>query len=98
MARIRETKRASKFRSKKVATVGELMKITVKLFATLRIGREKIMEMDVGETSSVSDIVHLLELPAGEVAIIMINGRGAELDSQLSENDTLALFPPVGGG
>ena len=74
------------------------MKITVKLFATLRIGREKIMEMDVGETSSVSDIVHLLELPAGEVAIIMINGRGAELDSQLSENDTLALFPPVGGG
>lgn len=74
------------------------MKITVKLFATLRIGREKIMEMDVGETSSVSDIVHLLELPAGEVAIIMINGRGAELDSQLAENDTLALFPPVGGG
>lgn len=74
------------------------MKITVKLFATLRIGREKIMDLDVEETSCVSDIVNLLELPAGEVAIIMINGRGAELDSQLSENDTLALFPPVGGG
>lgn len=98
MVRIKEMKQASKSKSKRLATMGELMKITVKLFATLRIGREKIMDLDVEETSCVSDIVNLLELPAGEVAIIMINGRGAELDSQLSENDTLALFPPVGGG
>ena len=74
------------------------MKINVKLFATLRIGREKIMTLDVDERCKVSDIVSLLELPAGEVAIIMINGRGAELDAELWENDTLALFPPVGGG
>lgn len=74
------------------------MNITVKLFATLRIGREKIMTIDVEAGSCVADIVSRLELPAGEVAIIMINGRGAELSSVLNDNDILSIFPPVGGG
>ncbi len=74
------------------------MNITVKLFATLRTGREKIMSLDVEEGCSVSDVVKLLELPEGEVAIIMINGRGAEASSALANDDTLSLFPPVGGG
>lgn len=74
------------------------MNITVKLFATLRTGREKIMSLDVEEGCSVSDVVKLLELPEGEVAIIMINGRGAEASSTLANGDTLSLFPPVGGG
>ena len=74
------------------------MNITVKLFATLRIGREKIMTLEMEEGSTVSDVVNHLSLPPGEVAIVMINSRGAELSTELHETDILALFPPVGGG
>lgn len=74
------------------------MNITVKLFATLRNGRDKIMTVQMPEGSTVSDIVTHLVLPREEVAIIMINSRGAELTTELHDTDILALFPPVGGG
>ncbi|MCA0385788.1 MAG: MoaD/ThiS family protein [Firmicutes bacterium] len=74
------------------------MNITVKLFATLRNGRDKIMTIQMPEGSTVSDIVTHMALPREEVAIIMINSRGAELTTELHDTDILALFPPVGGG
>lgn len=74
------------------------MNITVKLFATLRNGRDKIMTIQMPEGSTVSDIVTHMALPREEVAIIMINSRGAELSTELHDTDILALFPPVGGG
>lgn len=74
------------------------MNITVKLFATLRNGRDKIMTIQMPEGSTVSDVVTHMTLPREEVAIIMINSRGAELTTELHDTDILALFPPVGGG
>lgn len=74
------------------------MKVTVKLFATLRIDRQKIMEMDVEEGTTPQDIAQLLDIPLQEIAIIMINGRGSAFDCRLEDQDVLALFPPVGGG
>ena len=74
------------------------MKITVKLFATLRRGRfdQKTMECDEGV--SIHDIVKMLEIPEKEAAIIFVNSRHAEFHTVLKEGDTLAIFPPVGGG
>jgi sulfur carrier protein len=74
------------------------MTITVKLFATLRAFHDKIFEMDLADAATVSDVVTQLNLPAGDIAIIMINGRGAKMDATLEDGDVLALFPPVGGG
>ncbi|MCK8061123.1 MULTISPECIES: MoaD/ThiS family protein [unclassified Fusibacter] len=74
------------------------MKITVKLFATLRENREKIMTMDVKEGTTPLEISQLIEIPHEDIAIIMINGRSCELNTPLKEEDVLALFPPVGGG
>lgn len=74
------------------------MKVTVKLFATLRIDRQKIVEMDVEEGTTPQDIAQLLDIPLQEIAIIMINGRGSVFDGRLEDQDVLALFPPVGGG
>lgn len=74
------------------------MKITVKLFATLRANREKIMAMDLEEGSTPHEIAKRLEIPAHDIAIIMVNGRGAGINSRLNDWDVVALFPPVGGG
>ena len=74
------------------------MKILVKVFANLREGREKEQIMELPEGSTPKDVAKSLLIPFDDVAIIMINGRRAEGDVELLENDTLALFPPVGGG
>lgn len=75
-----------------------MMKITVKLFANLRINNEKSILMDFPEGTTPKDIIERLNIPLKDVSIIMINGRRKELDTIISENDTVAIFPPVGGG
>lgn len=74
------------------------MKIVVKLFANLRDGREKEMSKEVLGGTTTRDIVESLNISIDDVAIIMINGRRAELDTIIEDGDTVALFPPVGGG
>lgn len=74
------------------------MQITVKLFATLRNNREKEMTMDLDPNATPKDIIERLNIAQEEAAIIMINGRGAKLDTVLRDNDIVSIFPPVGGG
>ncbi len=74
------------------------MQIKVKLFATLRQGRTREMFLDVGPETVPQNIIDLLEIPTGDVAILLINGRDGELDAKLNEADVLSIFPPVGGG
>lgn len=74
------------------------MEVTVKLFASLRIDREKEMIMDLPTGATTLDIIEKLDIPKEDVAIIMINGRGKTLETVIVENDTVSLFPPVGGG
>ena len=78
--------------------VSDNLKILVKLFANLRDNREKEQYIDVEEATTAKDIIEKIGVPIDDVAIIMINGRRVEMDSILEENDTLAIFPPVGGG
>lgn len=74
------------------------MKITVKLFATFRHGREKVQVLDLPESSTPNEVIELLGIIKSTVAILLINGRDGTLDTRLSENDIVALFPPIGGG
>lgn len=74
------------------------MKVMVKLFATLRKGRFDMDTLDCPEGTRVKDIVRRLSIEEKEAAIIFLNSRHAELDTALGEGDTLAIFPPVGGG
>lgn len=75
-----------------------MMNITVKLFANLRLYNEKEMTMRLPEGALVTDILERLNISTEDVSIIMINGRSKELDTIISENDTVSIFPPVGGG
>jgi sulfur-carrier protein len=74
------------------------MKVTIKLFATFRIGRfgEDTREYQSGVT--VGEIINDLELPLDEIGATLINHRHVEEDHQLQDGDTLSIFPLVGGG
>ncbi|RLB70552.1 MAG: MoaD/ThiS family protein [Deltaproteobacteria bacterium] len=74
------------------------MKITVKLFASFREGRFKVESRDIPSSSLVGQLVADLKLPAEKLGVLLVNGRHAELESQLEEGDVCALFPRIGGG
>jgi molybdopterin synthase sulfur carrier subunit len=75
-----------------------VMRITVKLFATLRTGRfiEQVREYPAGTT--VGQIITDLNIREEEAALVFIDGRHAETGRILSDEETLAFFPPIGGG
>lgn len=77
---------------------GENVKITVKLFATFRDGRDKIQVFDLHEGKTPQDVIDVLGIKKDEVAILLVNGRDGQFDKPLIEGDLIALFPPVGGG
>ncbi len=76
------------------------MKITVKLFAYLRQGRFKSMDMEFADGTSIGQVLDNLSIPRQEMqlGILFINGKHAKFDSVLQDGDTLAIFPPVAGG
>ena len=74
------------------------MKITVKLFASFRDNRFKIVEQERPEGTDCRRIMLDLGLTEEEMGIVLINSRHVSLDQVLNDGDTLAMFPLVGGG
>ncbi|WP_423362853.1 MoaD/ThiS family protein [Mycoplasma sp. P36-A1] len=72
--------------------------IEVKLFASFRVNREKIMYIEYTENMNIKDVAKKLAINEKEIAISLINGKHAPLDSILKDKDKVFLFPPVGGG
>ncbi len=72
--------------------------IEVRLFATFREGREKILFLESEKFPQISDILDYLKIPYDEVAICLINGIHSKVDAKIKDADVIALFPPVGGG
>lgn len=72
--------------------------VEVRLFATFREGRQKIIWLDAGQYKTVTQVLDNLQIPYDDVAICLINGRHSKLDASVKNDDVLALFPPVGGG
>jgi molybdopterin converting factor small subunit len=74
------------------------MPITIKLFASLRKGRFDIDARAYTPGITCRQIIHEVGIPEKEVRLMFVNGRHASLEDQLADGDTLALFPPIGGG
>ncbi|HUT52989.1 MAG TPA: MoaD/ThiS family protein [bacterium] len=79
------------------------MKITARLFATLRDflppgsdGYEA--ELEIEEGASVKTVIGLLRIPAEIRLIIFINSVHADGNTILREGDALSMFPPLAGG
>ena len=74
------------------------MKVTVKLFATLRDGRFEVEDRRYDRATTVLQVLEDLNVPETEVKIVFVNNRHAKLDRELSDGDVLGIFPPIGGG
>jgi len=79
------------------------MALRLILAATLRkyvsgYNGETGYEVSVEPESTVLDLCRQLQIPEKEVKLIMIEGVAAGLDSVLTGNERVALFPPIGGG
>lgn len=74
------------------------MQIMVKLFATLRAGRFNEEERDYPPGTTVQGIMDELDITARDAPLVFVNGRHGDCDLALQEGDTIAFFPPIGGG
>ena len=72
--------------------------IDVKVFATLREGREKAYQLSADEFSTADDILKRLDIPAEGVAILLINGFHSKPGDAVKDGDTVSLFPPCAVG
>ena len=75
-----------------------MMKITIKLFATLRDFGPDIEEKSIPENSTIEKAVKSLNLPEEIPLLTIVNGVHTDPKKMLKQGDVLALFPPVGGG
>ncbi|OHD81582.1 MAG: molybdopterin synthase sulfur carrier subunit [Spirochaetes bacterium RIFOXYC1_FULL_54_7] len=74
------------------------MKTTIKLFASLREGRFDSHPCELAEGATVQDALDSANISAAEAAILFLNGRHTQPEHLLTDGDSLAIFPPVGGG
>jgi molybdopterin converting factor small subunit len=70
----------------------------IRLFATLRDAYPVPEDFTLAESQSIREILKQLGIPEKKASILFINGRHAELTDLVSPGDTLAIFPPIGGG
>lgn len=77
------------------------MKVNVKVGSTFSKYTENLAngKATVKEEATVRDLVKEVTLPLNLVRLIFINGKQGELESVLSEGDTVFFLPPaIGGG
>jgi molybdopterin converting factor small subunit len=83
------------------------MRITLKLFATLRDYLPKDTDqlgavLEVPERTSPEQVLQRFQVPPEQVYLVLINGVYVEPDGRsrpvLKDGDVLAVWPPVAGG
>jgi molybdopterin converting factor small subunit len=74
------------------------MKLTVKLFAHFRDNRFVTEVQEYPDGITIGEIVDRLDIDRDDIGITMINSKHCGFADTLSEDDTLAIFPLVGGG
>ena len=72
--------------------------IEVRLFATLRQGRQKVYQVEHSSVNTIQDIMDVLDVPRSEVNIMLINGFHQKPETPVKDGDIVSLFPAVGGG
>ena len=70
----------------------------VRLFATLRNGRDKVVDAPWHEGMDGYALFSALGIQPEDVSIFLVNGVNSPCDTALKPSDMIALFPPVGGG
>ncbi len=84
------------------------MHVNVRLFASLRErlpGAERgRATLELGEGTSLLDLIEQLEIPDRQAQMVLVNGDQAPRPPEaraalaLKEGDTVSIFPPLAGG
>lgn len=74
------------------------MKVTLKLFATLRDYGAKYEELELKEGATLEELVDMKKIPKDMPMIKLVNAEFAEFNQRLKDGDVVALFPPIAGG
>ncbi len=75
-----------------------MFNVEVRLFATLRQDRGKVLNVKWQENMNGYDVIKELNIDEKDVSVFLINGHRSSLDKPLNHDDIIAIFPPVGGG
>ncbi|MBM4350734.1 MAG: MoaD/ThiS family protein [Deltaproteobacteria bacterium] len=75
------------------------MLVTVKLHASLRPfakgdSNNGLFPLEIRDKATACEVVQALGIPPEKVRMILLNGRGVDSESILSNGDRVALFPP----
>lgn len=78
------------------------MSVKVKLFSSLRENREeevctKECMYDLAGNDTVEKAVEALHVNKEDIKILLVNGKDAELSTELKDGDVVSVFPPTGG-
>jgi molybdopterin converting factor small subunit len=81
------------------------MKVYIRAYATLarRVYTKgqcagSIVELEIPNNQSISDLLEVLKLPVHETKLVFVNGHTRDFDHKLSDGDHVGIFPPLGGG
>ncbi|MDJ0987081.1 MAG: MoaD/ThiS family protein [Desulfobacterales bacterium] len=77
------------------------MKVHVDLYVNLKKyapANESSFDIQLESGATVRSVLDILEIPAEEKAIVLLNGRNADESDALKEKDTLSLYSPISGG
>ncbi len=72
--------------------------LKVKLFAYLRDGRGKEVEVTFQDGMTILDLITELNIPQDRARLLIVNGRHKQFDYVILHDDEISIFPPVGGG
>ncbi len=74
--------------------------ITVKFFATLQKYGPQKEKIIVPKDSTINFLFEKFKIPSDERrAILLVNGKPHQTpETMLKDGDTVAIFPPIGGG
>ena len=76
----------------------DFLDIAVRCFAPLAKYAPADGRARLAAPGTAGELVRALGIPAGEVAVIFVNGEQAAEASALRDGDRVDLFPVVGGG
>lgn len=74
------------------------MQVTIRLFASFRQGRFDEARLDLSAAATLGEVADGLGIPRAEIGILLVNGRHAPLERRAGEDDTVSIFPLLGGG
>jgi molybdopterin converting factor small subunit len=74
------------------------VQITVKLYASFKIGRFKSERRECPEGTLLVGVAGELGIPERDLGITLINGSHAKLHDPLNDGDVVSLMPRISGG